>query len=168
MIQNTFLTLQLNTIRDMAEMANGIASTVVGVSGYTGDRTSPSMTQYMANMNDGLLILNFDEPVNVSTLRTGGLILQSRSNASLEQMYRLTGGATSSENGLQVVVNLTVGDQNNIKQRIDTIFASTEWAYLQVESGVVQDMAGNSVNAVSNVGAMQARMIVNDSTAHLM
>jgi len=162
-LNNTVLTLATGGVQDMAIISNSNDQTTLPTSSYVSDRTSPSLTQYMANMNDGTVTLNFNEPVNASSLNVSGLILQSQPNATLQQMYRLTGGATNSSNGLQIVLTMSIFDLNNIKKRIDTIFSSLQRAFLQVEQSFILDMTNNAINSIPSSAAKQAVLFFNSS-----
>jgi hypothetical protein len=76
--------------------------------------------------------------------------------------YTLTGGRTSSDNGLQVVVELTREDMNAIKLN-EQLLVDKESAWLRLTPATIKDMNGNSVVEIVNGKAMQASQFARDS-----
>jgi len=160
---NTFVNFFANGIRDMALYQNKLYSTRLMVSMYDKDDTFPILTQFKANINDGTITLDFNEPVDTSTFSVTSLIIQPKKNSPSVDMFRLTGGFTASQNGLQVIVNITKADLDNIKKRLDTLLATTLSTFLQVEASFIKDMGGNPIVPILNFSAMQAYLVINNS-----
>jgi len=160
---NTFLSMAIDGIRDMAVVSNGAAAATLATGSFVGDTTRPVLLTYVADMNNGTLLLNFNEPVDVATLDVTKLILQSHANEAVSDTFRLTSGGTSSSNGLQVLVQMTDTDLNNIKKR-EYLYVNSSSAYLQVEAGFIKDMAGNQIVAIPNASAQAAALYITDTT----
>ena len=163
-IGNTFLSIETEAVFDLASLANPILQEMLPVSSFTGDFTSPQLLQFSVNLNFETLTLNFDEPVNASSLNVLGLtLLDSQDVTSAEGVILLSSGNTSSPNGLQIVIDLSTDDLNVIK-RLESLLVSLESSYLAIEPLTVSDMNGNAVVRISPNDALNASSFVNDTT----
>ncbi|KAL5489590.1 hypothetical protein EMCRGX_G018700 [Ephydatia muelleri] len=145
-VSNTYLRIMMGAVQDMANVSNGIATTVLQASAFIPDTTPPNLVSYTVDFNANLMVLNFDEPVNSSSLNVAAItLLNSAVNATAN--YTLTGGSVITQSGLQLVVNMTNTDLNAIK-RLTTLLAPLRLnvSYLAVTSAAVKDMAGIQVN----------------------
>ena len=115
------------------------------------------------DVDAGTLTLNCDEPVNVAMFDTTGITVQAEPSVAAALRYTLTGGSSSSDNGLQVVVGVSGVDLNEIKKK-DGVLVSVATSYIVVTAGVVEDMGGNSVSAVTSGDALQAASFDGDET----
>ena len=85
---------------------------------YGFDTTSPQLTTFAVDINAGTITLNFDEPVDRSTFDPTGLVLQAGEMFThMQQQLRLTGGFSSSMDGLSILVRLTEDDLNELKKK---------------------------------------------------
>ncbi|KAL5488651.1 hypothetical protein EMCRGX_G017627 [Ephydatia muelleri] len=106
-------------------------------------------------MNANILILTFDESVNVSSLSIGGLTFSS-SRGSSAQNWTLNGGNGSlysnspSLNQPVITINLGYIDSNWIKT-LYPLATSNMTTYLSVVFGSVLDMAGNPVVGIRSL-----------------
>lgn len=162
---NTFITLRNGTVFDNALQPNPSQPLLAQeVSVYGFDTVSPRLLAFVANVNDGTLILNFDEPVDVSTFNPRGITLQTmEATTRTDQTQTLTGGDTMSEDGLSIVVFLTESDLNDLK-RNDTLFTARENAYLTLDPIFIRDIAGNAIAPILDGRALQATRLVNDTS----
>ena len=160
-ISNTYLTMREGGIIDLALEPKRAFLAELQASTFTEDVTRPQLLQFSANLNLGTITLNFDEPVNVSSLATPGItLLNDRAGPT---SLTLTGGNTTSENGLQIVINLSVDDLNEIK-RLESLYVDLESSYIAIEPFTVSDMNGNPVVEISSANALNASSFVNDTT----
>ena len=114
---------------------------------YIVDNTSAMLKEFVHfNLRNGILILSFTETVNASTFDPTGIILQTLFADALDD-YRLTGGSTTSENGLTITVNITEDDLDNIKIR-PYVCSRRYTCYVRLLSNTIQDMADNQVALV--------------------
>ena len=67
---NTYLQLLPQTVHDMALVPNYVQPSITPVApeDYEEDRVNPNLLSFTVDMDLGQLTLNFDEPVNVSSL----------------------------------------------------------------------------------------------------
>jgi hypothetical protein len=161
--QTTHIHLNADFIVDMA----GVRLQDSGISpatSFRADATAPVLLTYLLNLNHGTLLLNFDEPVAAqSTVLGGTTALLSAPSSSI--VHNLRGGGASSgvPNGLQIVVNLTVDDLNEVK-RLTGLATSRSNSFVSFTAGFVTDMAGVPVTPVTISAAQQADSFVNDIT----
>ena len=158
---NTYLVMGEGGILDLALRPNQAFPTELQASSFTPDTTRPRLLRFSANLNSETLTLNFDEPVNVSSLDTTGITLLNRQSGT--SRFTLTGGNTSSDNGLQVVINFSVDDLNTIKF-MEALFVDIDSAYIAIEPFTIADMNGNLVVEILPRNALSASVFVNDTT----
>eukprot|EP00035_Acanthoeca_spectabilis_P018800 m.403424 g.403424 ORF g.403424 m.403424 type:complete len:6121 (+) comp16790_c1_seq2:183-18545(+) len=162
-VDTTYLHLSGDFILDMG--ANRLQdSGVVQATTFVADQTAPTLLTYLLNLNHGTLLLNFDEPVRANSANLGGTtsLLSAPSSSTF---VALTGGAASANslNGLQIVVNLTSTDLNEVK-RLTGLATSQANTFISFTAGFVNDMAGVAVSPVTAVNAQQADSFINDIT----
>ena len=155
---NTYLYMEEGTILDLAKEPNQVNDITLSVTDYVSDQTNPNLIAFSADVNLGTLTLNFDEPVNASTLDPTGISLLSSEDM---REIRLTGGNTTSDNGLQIVVVITEDDLNAIKV-LENLYTEDSNVYISVDPSTISDMNNNPVNALS---ALNATAFTNDTTS---
>ena len=128
------------------------------------DDIRPNLLSYELNIEDGILTLNFDEPVRPSTLDPRGISIQPAADAS-EFVQLSTESSTDSVNGAEVVIVLDQSDLDRIKA---TDFAKSENdTFLRLEAFAIRDVAVRSNNYVvplPNGRAQQVARYVADTT----
>ena len=169
----TWLRILPGAIQDMALMPNLFNGTTQQVFAYTSDRVNPQLTSFYVDMNAGLLVVNFDEPVDVSTLNYTAFTLYSRrdriSSGSGSGMntpltsFTLTNGSTNSTNGLQLTIILTIDDLNAIKENED-LFTSNLTSYLSIESTAIMDMNSIPITPINPADAIRTTAYISDTT----
>ena len=113
---------------------------------FTSDVTPPTVTDVVINVNRSIVIVNFDEPVNVSSIAYDSMFALGVSafGGASTTFHRLRGGSTASSNGLQVVIGLTEDDLNVIKRETG-VWSDNTTAYVGVRSSFITDMNDNAV-----------------------
>ena len=171
---NTWLRLRSGAILDMAYDANAINSTVQNVNVFYPDKVNPNLESFFVNLNEGIIVINFDEPVDSGTLNVTGFTLHSGSDADESgegsgvhdyhlTSYRLTSGYTNSSNGLQITLYLSDYDLNKIKQD-EYLFIDQNTSYVSVSEEAIDDMNGNPINAIEPIDAIMAYNYISDTT----
>ena len=162
---DTYLSVTLGAIQDtnFNPLLAITPSTALQVAIYTEDITQPLLVSFSADLDAGLLTLNFNEPVNASSINPDRFILQS-GNSEMATSYRLTGGSTASPNGIIITLDMTESDLNEIK-RLANLFVSLETSYLRFLSAAVEDMNGNAISALNISQAFLATTIIEDETS---
>jgi len=163
----SFVSLTAATIEDIAGNAVTAidAESALGAHTFTVDGTGPSLEGFDLNMNIGRLTLRFFETVDVSTLNTREITLQTSSDASSTFQYRLREATLldQSEDSTVVVIELPRADMDVLKIRGIGRSASHSW--LTVTESVISDMVGNSAQPVINgVNALDVDVFTEDVT----
>ena len=161
---NTYLSLSEGAILDTALEPNVNQPFYDIASSYGSDVTPPMLLRFSVDISRGTLVLNFDEPIDFSTLNFDGLVLQSTSTTThiSRQMFRLTGGYSNDSDGLQITMQFLEDDLNSIKQN-DMLFISLDTSYLTVDSFFVMDIAGNPIREIIDGEALLAESYRNDT-----
>jgi hypothetical protein len=112
----------------------------------------------------GTLTLNFDEPVRAVSASVVEIYAQGVIDASSSaNIFRLTSGTVSTINGRQIVIQMTQADINGILE-LPKVFQDLASSYVSFASSFINDMAGNSVAAVTSISALAAQSYTSDST----
>ena len=156
-ITATSLFLQDNAGNDIVETA--MASPGLLVYRLVIDNAGPVLLDFDLDMDIGLLVLHFNEPIESDSLTLPSItILSSPSN---DQSYTLTGGTVLSDDQKDISISLSDSDVTNLKlTNFSKDFNST---YLSALSGYVTDTAYNP-NTASAVDALQVDNFTADST----
>ena len=168
--ETTYLRLLHRAVYDMALKPNPLPDTVKLVTRYEPDLTSPRLTNWIIDLNSSLLTLNFDEPVDHLTLTVTDITFQNSPirGTDANDYYTLTGGHTSSSQGLQILVHITNDDLNQIKFR-DNLLVSLSTSYLSFSSNLISDMNSRKVVPYGPDNATRAYDIYQDATRpHLL
>ena len=188
-LDNTWLQVFSSAVHDMALEPNYVQPTVIQVDSFEEDNVDPMLVSFVADLNRGLLVLQFDEPVNVTSLDYTSITLLSLRpstveenntmfNASMESNntvnstsdleisgtnFTLTGGSTNSTNSLLITLILDVDDLNSIKE--DTqLLTSNKTTFISIKPSTIADMNGNPVQEITSAEALQAAMFISDET----
>ena len=144
-LNDTWLYIEQGGVHDWTEM-NPLNEVLIQAEYHPIERDLPNLVAFAFNVTDGVLILNFDEPVRPMTLQYKHFLFQNESDNYTES-HRLSGGYTSSPNGKQVIVMLTSRDLNIIKS-LTSLFTSPNSSFLTLNEGAIRDMAYNPSSAV--------------------
>ena len=159
---NTYLYMRDGAVLDLALSANRAVEDTIPVSLFSEDETNPNLVAFSANLNVGTLTLNFDEPVNASTFDPTGITLTSTMGGG--SALSLTGGNTTSSNGLQIVVHFSDDDLNEIKVQ-ESLYTDEDNVFISLQPSTIADMNGNPVNALLPSDSLNATSFVNDTTS---
>ena len=160
-METTYLLVDDGVVTDLSLDENPSNMIFLNVQMYTVDETGPILESFMADLNMGTITLNFNEPVDSATLDVSGLTLLSAPNST--SSLTLSGGNTSSDDGHQLVVLLSVDDLNELKKMEDT-FVSQETSWLAAAVRTIRDMAGNPLQPVTISSPLNAVSFINDTT----
>uniref|UniRef100_A0A1X7V1F8 Uncharacterized protein n=1 Tax=Amphimedon queenslandica TaxID=400682 RepID=A0A1X7V1F8_AMPQE len=140
-VNDTYISFESSLIQDMNN------NSVIGISSESGqqsgrvipDTTSPNLLSFDLNMDSNLLILYFDEVVNVDSVDITTLTLLN-SSVEPQSSYTIRDGATSFDNSTIIEVFIMDSDLNAIK--LDRFLAtSINDTFLSISSSTAQDMA---------------------------
>ena len=168
-LNNTCITVLGMALSDLSfPTANRFREATQCATVFIPDLVEPRLNSFVVNLNSGILILNFDEPVDIDTINATSLTLQADSVAGPRvEEVTLTGGEVSSPNQLRVIFNITLEDLNVIKQRL-FLLRDIDSSFLRIHPTFVFDLNSNSVVEILASDALQASMFIDDVTAPVL
>jgi hypothetical protein len=160
-LYDSFLRILPAGITDMN--GNAVEERRLSADTYVPDKTDPTLDEARLNMNNGTLYLVFSETVDAVTFDATGLTLV---NSGLDSFFTLTEASiTASDNGVAIVVELSIEDQNSIKN-MTGLCISEATCFVACESHTISDMSNvaNTLAARALSMAVQVSKFVEDST----
>ena len=164
---SSFISLLDGAVKDMNQ--NGVvsisSSTALNVTSYTANLVRPVLLAFSVNLNASTAInasseltLNFDSPVDVSTINFTAIILCGLSGTT----YRLTDGYTNSLDGLQIIVGIKDLDRNTIKQN-EFLYVDLASSKVAIDASMIKDLNGNLIMNISVDAPISASLFVIDN-----
>jgi hypothetical protein len=160
----TFISMTDTFVNDMAGVdIKPIADTAAQQTpngGHTPDTTRPQLDSWDLDMTNAKLTLHFLETMKITSLEVDKMKLQASAtvnetsvNGDVPTQVRLNGATVvaNSEDGLDVVIQLTNDEMNELKKKNIARTAATAW--LEILEDSIADMNGEKVNQLSNLGA---------------
>ncbi|XP_065887295.1 uncharacterized protein [Dysidea avara] len=174
---NTYLTfgaelinsyIDLNVFgRDVVAITDGAAAPVDML---TPDTTDPQLMSFDLDLDNGELLLTFDETVNASSfdiLQATLLSNQSLANSSLQLTFRETNNLvtmSSTSDGTVITIALGFDDLNDLK-RITELATNESNTFIALTNVTVVDMSGNLLTPVSSTNAEMVNRLIPDRTS---
>ena len=162
----TWLALDSGTVRDMNDrpvrpLVNGVNT--MNVANYTADMRSPQLVNFTLNLTSEVLILTFDETVDIYSLNVTYIVLQNTSTEPLMSYHTLSNGSRPLLLYLPIItINLSLEDLNEIKGLIE-LGTTTENTFISLTSETISDRAGNPVELRPPSDALMAQTVFGDS-----
>lgn len=165
-ISNTYISFTTNTVRDMAgNMIVAVpASNAERAADFFEDRVSPTLTSFDLNLQDHLLILTFDETVDTSSFRVLNVALQDRQSNPTQIVSLTSGSSTTSPDGTEVVIMLSIEDFNAITATFP-LASMEENTFITLAPSTVLDTNGNPSQEISSTNALQITNHTADQTS---
>ena len=142
-----FVSLQEGTVTDYVSLPNDLTTPFVATD-YTVDRNPPDLVEFEEfNLRDGILVLEFNEPVNTTTFDPVEVQLQTLYTAPYSSVSLTSATAEGiDEYFTKIQINLTKQEVDDIK--LDGTVCSRRYnCYVSFLSGsAITDIAGNLVN----------------------
>jgi hypothetical protein len=153
----------------LEELTDGNA---IMASGFLDDYTPPYLKSFSLNMNTGVLLLEFNEVVDLSTLDTTKIMLRNNGNGTEygpSDNYTLSATSVTPLSGLRgnaslVPIELSFTDLNNLK-RMKTLGIDENSTYIEFPRTLVKDMVGFVIIGRSSDNALQVKTLTPDTTA---
>ncbi|XP_062519236.1 uncharacterized protein LOC134194325 [Corticium candelabrum] len=166
-VNSTFLSFPFSLIRDMNynDIVPHSMDSAQMARTFVPDLTRPRLVFWDLDVEAGNLSMLLDETVDASTFVVTELRIQGSANSS--DIFTLTGGNSTVQDGTYISVLLTFEDLNEVK-KIDEIGTSRNDSFLSFNWTLVADMNGNVISEVENGKAQQARRHIPDRTAPLL
>ena len=162
MRSNSFLFIDRDAIQNSAGIPNKAShyTDAFEVDNYIPDSTRPRLQNYSLNLNTGVLNFSFDDVMNASSLFTNHIAFQNAQSGG-NQSYVLTGGNSASDNGCNILINLSEYEINGIKA-LRYLATSQDTTYLRMNSSSILDMAGLEVILIPETSALRANDFIPD------
>ena len=140
----------------------------IGARSLVLDKTSPRLISFTFNLNASLLVLNFDEPVNSTTLSISSFTFQNTSSIlDPFSSISLSKAIIHSPNGIQIQVELFPEDLNAIK-RIDSLYISLDNSFISHTPAAFSDLYNNFANPIFNTSALKATSYISDTSRPIL
>ena len=157
---NTFIYFNENAFYDVA--GNGIVAkpsrTALHLQddGYIEDSSRVSLLRYELDMNQGIIILTFDDAIDINSISYSHLVIQNQS-ISTNNTYQLTGGIirNNSLGGINSYIQLTLRDLNIINGLL-SLATSIDNTYITITSQFIRDYEGRNIIPIPSTAALQA------------
>ena len=159
-VNNTYLTIETDGVRDVSSVPNSITETTIKSSFVGSDTTPPIFVSFIVNLNESLFMLSFNEPVDSSTLDPTLFTLLQVPSLGFES-YQLTMGTTDSSNGDLITLYISVFDLNEIK-KLESLYVTRFTSYLIFAQDAMRDVSGNQIEATPVTSAIQAAEFISD------
>ena len=159
----SYLIFERGAFSDTAgNVANGISTAVMPII-FIDDTFGPRLSGFELNMEDGILLLTYDDIVRPRTYQSSGIRFQNAPSLP-SQSYQLTGGNSVSTQMLGFVINTTITPEDllQLKYRIG-LATSTEDTFIAANTAVTESASGSAVVATV-FPAIQATGFVRDQT----
>ena len=165
MKNNTYLSLSNFSIFDIEgnPAVPILPSNTLQVTVFTPDLIPPSLSAFSLDLDDGKLVLTFDETMNVSSFNITQLYLQGISVDSSNCSLSLTEGTILSPNSPIVIIKLSNYDLNLVKRMI-CLATQLNDSYIFIGTSSIQDMNMNFLAQISRLNAFRAESYVLDTT----
>ena len=162
-LNNTCIFIRFAALYDLSRPSLAVENTQQCAKEITPDAVPPQLSSFAVFLNQSQLILNFDEPVDISSLNLTLLLLQNISNSSLapSESVMLTAGNTTQTSILQIVVTITNDDLNEIKKMLN-LLRDRDSSFVSIPSDFAVDLNDNPIQAISSNNALQAAMFYDD------
>lgn len=159
-ISNTYLSVSSEFATD-TNHNNNTASNGIRASSFTPDTTSPELQAFEFDLNSGVLLLTFSEPVNASSFNASALTLQSSSAVAEVYYHLLNLSYVASNDGPLVFVILSETDLNAIKQ-ISALCTNPSNCFIAVTESVASDLNGLHALAIPSENALAVSIFTPD------
>ena len=147
-LNNCWISLSEGFARDMAENVAIVVpqTNARDATTFIDDVGRPSLLAFELNLNNNTATLTFSETVSASTLDASAItFLNGRLDDAI--MIQLTGGSTSSSDGLVIVVDLLPVDTNRIRA-LDDIGTTDFNTYISITENLIADAVRRNPNQV--------------------
>ena len=130
--------------------------------GYIGDSSKVLLSSYELDMNQGAIILTFDDAIDINSISYSDLMIQNQSTSTSDS-YQLSDGIirNNSLGGINSCIWLTLMDQNAIKGLL-SLATSTDNTYITITSQFIRDYEGRDIIPIPATTALQATSYYND------
>ena len=138
---------------------------------YLRDFTGPRAEGFHLDMDEGTLLISFDDVVDILTMDTSGLIIQRDANGefvSEENMEMLEENTfTDSSYGYSVLLHLSSDNLNSIKAK-SNLATTINNTYLVISAEFIDDLSGNEAIPFTTDRALLPTNYTPDTTSPML
>jgi hypothetical protein len=162
---DTFLSLTSNAIQDpVGNRVVAIAdNNARQVTTFTEDGIQPRLQSFGLDLDQRLLMLTFDETVDVSTFSITSVTLQDRQTRPTQVVTLGALSTIESPDGTEVIIRLSDDDFNLLSSTFPLATMETN-TFISLEAGTVDDTNGNPSIEILPSSALQITGHVEDNT----
>ena len=125
------------------------------------DDVRPILIAFDLDINNRLLVLLFNEPVNYRSLTIREVTLQASPNSTSSSIELTTSSPVSTENGREVEVELAVVDIEQIQD--SDLGKTTNDTWITYTNLFIEDTGGNEITPrIADYNALQVRILFSD------
>lgn len=130
------------------------------------DTTSPSLSSFSLDMDTGTMLLNFSEPILLSSVDPSQISLhgQSTGAGSSLTLRQSTLLLTPTVASLEIELKLDQSDLNYLKNAQD-LAVGTRTTFMSFTSGLLTDVSNNYIEAIASNSSIAAFAFTIDTTA---
>ena len=162
-LTNTYLSASMPVAQDTNNNTNMVLSPL-SMDVFVEDTSPPSVTAFDLDMDEGVLQILFDDPVNTSTFNPSFITLQSRfARRSIEWVTLSSQSFTNSPVGYSVAISIDNADINEVKAIRSLCTRDTD-CFITVATSAVLDPHGRAANPVPDGQALIVRNYTPDMT----
>jgi hypothetical protein len=163
-LTDTYLSASLPVVEDTNNNVN-VALSPLSAETFYADSSPPSIVLFDLDMDDGVLQIAFDDPVNTSTFNPTSITLQSgHLRHSMEWITLSSQYRANSPVGFSITLSLDSADLNEVKAIRNLCTRETD-CYMTVAASAVHDPHGRGANPISDGEAQRVRRYTRDSTS---
>ena len=169
----TYLTLSPGAIRDMV-LNPSVAINDKKVDVFIEDTNHPYLVTYQMDMDEGIMMLNFSETVDVSSFVLPLFVIQKYSNVSYDietNYHRFSNMSTAMTSdhielldNKTVVIYIHLDDLNEIKRKRIASSEATTWLVIE-EKALHDNNYRDVIELVNGITAKQAETYIRDTTS---
>ena len=162
-LNNTCISISFGALYDLSQPSQAIENTLQCAKNFTPDAVPPQIDTFAVFLNQSQLIINFNEPVEISSLNLTLLLLQNTTNSSQfpSESVSLTGGNTTQTSILQIVVTITNDDLNEIKKMLN-LLRNRDSSFISIPNDFAVDLNDNPIKTINPNNALQAAVFYDD------
>ena len=161
---NSFISFPSSLVQDMHynPVSPVSPSAARALSPLTPDTTDPNLYKFDFDLNTGLLLLSFDETVDLSTLSVSSVSLLSSPGASSPILFLSNSVPSSTGLLLEVSLSISAVELDILKQR--EICLTSDSCHLSVDSSFLQDTNSNSISPIPVSAPLPVTEFIPDTT----
>ena len=166
-VNDTFLSLS-GAVRDMFfNNIEPVPIVIFSVDVNSADLVPPTLTSFTLDMNNKLLVLTFDDNIQLNTFNITEIRIQSsRTSSALSVVLDSASTLLTTQNGKVFEIEFSTATENTIKAE-PLLASSINSTYLSY-SPTALDIAGNEANPILTSDALQASIFTPDTTPPML